>query len=161
MAFINFEVDGVVQLSRNLRVLATWIDKLKPFYKDSINIVQKRSNSIFKKQGSNVEKSNKWAWLSSGTKKARDNRRWYYKQRPNNPKTLRWTWNLQDNVTKTVTSQFWIFKYNAPYAVFHQRGGRNLPKRAIIDLNNATNAKIVRTLQSFINKNIWIYNRQI
>jgi len=160
MAFIKMSINGDVQLSRNLRVLANDLKELKPFYKEAVEIVKKRSDDVFKTEGKNIKKSNKWEWLSSTTKTARANRWGYYKKTPNKPKAMRWTGNLQDNTTEIATKAFWLFKFNASYAIYHQKGGKTLPKRALIDLDNTTNAKITKALQKLIYKQIWIFNRQ-
>jgi len=153
-------INGDVQLSRNLRVLADDLKNLKPFYKEAIWIVKDKSDEIFKQEWKNIQKSNKWKWLSSGTKTARQNKRWYYKKPSNNPWVMRWTGNLQDNTTEIATKAFGLFKFNSSYAIYHQKGGKTLPKRALIDLDNKTNAEIIRALQGLINKQIWIFNRQ-
>lgn len=160
MAFIQIKVDGITQVSRNLRVLSKWVTNMKPFFSETINIVEDRSNELFKTSGSNVEKAPKWKPLSPSTNRARKNKRWYYKRTPRWPWVLRWTRRLQEDVTKTVNKYSWSFKFNSPYAIMHHRGWKNLPKRALIDLSNKTNTKIVKSLQKLINKQIWIFNRQ-
>lgn len=157
MVQITFDVTGEKQLSRNLRVLVSNVANMQWFYKDSIDIVQKRSNEIFKDEWQNVEKSPERKKLADRTQKARDRRRWYYKRTPKKPWILRRTWRLQSNITKDITRTYWLFKYNAPYAIFHQTGGWRLPKRAIIDLSNKTNTQIVKAMQEKIQKDIWIF----
>lgn len=161
MVEISFSVNGEKQLSRNLRVLATNVANMQWFFKDSLDIVHKRSDSVFKSKWSNVEKAPKRKWLASRTQQARDRRRWYYKRTPNKPSTLRRTWRLQTDITKEITRTYWLFSYNAPYAIFHQTGGWRLPKRAIIDLNNTTNTQIVKAMQQKIQKDIWIFWLQV
>lgn len=158
---IKFEVNWQIQLSRNLRMTAINISNLTPFIKESIDIVHDRNNQVFEKEWSNVEKNQKWPTLKSKTLVARSRRWWYYKNTPNNPSTLRWTWRLQNDITKHINKNEWILKYNAPYAVYHQSWWKNLPRRAIIDLDNQTNTKIVKALQKFINNQTKIFGKQV
>lgn len=160
MAQIKFTINWEVQLSRNLRTLAVNIKNMWEFIKEAVEIVEDRSNEIFKSEWKNVEKNPKWAPLANSTQTARDKRYWYYKKAPNRPWTLRWTWRLQEDKTKRLLNNSWTLSYNAPYAVYHQDWWPNLPKRAIIDLSNATNEKIVKALQKKINKEIWIFGTQ-
>lgn len=161
MVQIDFEVMGEKQLSRNLRVLVSNVANMQWFYKDSIDIVQNRSNKIFKDQWKNVEKAPKRERLATRTQQARDRRRWYYKRTPNKPWILRRTWRLQSDITKEVTREYWLFKYNAPYAQYHQAWSAKLPKRAIIDLSNKTNTEIVKAMQKKIQEDIWIFWLQV
>lgn len=158
---IKFEVDWEVQLSRNLRVAWSGISDLTSFIKDALEIVHNRSNDLWAKKWQNLEKSPNWPALASRTQKARERRWWIYKSSPNNPQIMRWTWNLQDNVTKKSSKNEGILSYNAPYAIYHQQWSKNLPKRAIIDLSSATNNEIVKSLQMKINKDLWIFGKQL
>lgn len=160
MAEVSFEVDGEKQLSRNLRVFARNMKNTQRFNKEAIDIVEQRSMEIFEKQGSNVKKAPVWKGLSDRTLKARRERTGYYKRPPSNPKILRWTGNLQNSRKKRATKQNGILEFTAPYSGFHQRGGGKLPKRVIIDLDNKTNAEIVRSLQKEINRQIGIFGLQ-
>lgn len=158
---IAFSVSGEKQLSRNLRVLVSNVANMQWFYKDTVDIVQERSNKIFKAEWTNVEKAPKRSKHAASTKKARDRRRWYYKKTPSKPWLLRRTWRLQTDITKEVTRTYWLFKYNAPYAKFHQDWWWRLPKRALIDLSNKTNTEIVKAMQKKIQEDIWIFWLQV
>ena len=158
---ISIKINWVTELSRNLRVTATKIQDFTPFIKDSLDIMKDRTDEIFKNQWNNVEKAPVWKALKSSTVMARNWRHWYYKQTPNNPWILRWTWNLQDNVTKEVWKNKWTLSYNAPYANFHQDWWGKLPKRAIIDLSNKTNELIIKAMQKLINSITKIFWRQL
>jgi len=158
---LAFEVDGVIQLSRNLRVSAVSLAQMEEFHEESTDIIEERSDSLFKKRGRNLEKSNKWKGLSKGTKTARANKWGYYKQEPNNPSLLRWTGNLQDNKTKNFNSMFGELSYNAEYAIYHHKGSGNLPKRALIDLSNSTNTLIVKAMQRKIERDLGVFGSQL
>lgn len=158
---ITFKVNWQEQLSRNLRTLVTQLPNMGEFFKDALDIVEKRTDEIFASKGTNVEKSDKWKDLSPSTKKARERRWGYYKKNPDKPSTLRWTWRLQEDRTKIIERDRAIYQHNAPYAIYHQEGGRKLPKRAIIDLDNRTNQEIVRAMQAKIERDIGVFGTQI
>lgn len=158
---ISFEVLGAQQLSRNLRVLATNLKDTKGFFNDSLDLIKDKSDEIFSSKGGSLKNYKKWQALSNSTLRARQNRSGYYKKAPNNPSELRWTGNLQDNVSRRVGNDFGRIVWNAPYAIYHQTGGGKLPQRAIVELNPQTNAEITKLLQSKIQKDIGIFGRQI
>ena len=160
MAFIRFNIDGDIQLSRNLRIAAVQLENMREFYSEAVDIMASRSDDIFKKKGANVKKNPTWTKLSPKTEKARDRRWGYYKKPPNKPSLLRWTWKLQNSKKKKTNNNYWSLEFTAPYAVYHQRWSKNLPKRAIIDLDNPTNAEIVRALQKKINRDLKISGLQ-
>lgn len=161
MAFLEFEVEGAVQLSRNLKVAAKKLKNMRAFHQTAVRIIEARTNEIFKTKGLNVEKSPKWQDLSKSTKNARKNRWGYYKRKPSNPSTLRWTGRLKNDKQIITNNAFGSIEYKAPYAKYHQKGGKNLPKRAILDFSNKTNTKIMKALQLKINKDIGIFGRQL
>lgn len=53
---ISYEVDGMKQLSRNLRVLVSKLSNMKEFHQEAVNIIRKRSDDIFANSGKNVKK---------------------------------------------------------------------------------------------------------
>lgn len=134
---------------------------MQEFYKDALDIVEKRTDEIFAGKGGTVEKAPRWKDLAPSTKKARERKWGYYKRPANNPSTLRWTGRLQEDRTKIIETNRAIYQHNAPYAVYHQAGGGKLPQRAIIDLDNRTNQEIVRALQAKIERDIGVFGTQI
>lgn len=157
----ELQVDGDIQLARNLSLLDNRIADVKGFFNDALQLVEKRTDSIFKKNGQNVQKAPKWKKpLADSTNLARKNRWGYYKKPKEKGGMMRWTGNLQKNRTKTVTNKEGVLKFNAPYAIYHQEGGKNLPQRVIVDIDNPTIAEINRTLQKKIEKEIGIYGLQ-
>lgn len=154
MVVLKFEVDGHVQLSRNLRVFAKDLKGvgMRQFYREAIDIIEARSDNLFRAQGSNVQKAANWAPLSPKTEAARKGRWGYYAKQPSRPGILRWTGRLQQQRKRVVTGTFGSLEFTAPYAKYHHRGGGNLPKRVIIDLSNPTNEEIVKALQKHIHK---------
>lgn len=157
---IRWSVNGDVQLSRNLRVFMTNLSKMREFYEDAVDIIEKKSDKIFSKAGWNVEKNPKWSPLAASTLKARERRWWYYRKSPSSPNVLRWTWRLQSDRTKVINDKLWSLTFNAPYSIYHQEGSSKLPRRAMIDIDNTNAADIVRALQNKINKDIWISGLQ-
>jgi len=161
MVEIQFAVSGEKQLSRNLRVLAKNLSKMEDFFDSALDIMEDRTNEIFKSEWSTVQKWNKWTGLAPSTKKARARRWWYYKKPPSKPWLMRWTWRLQESLTKETRSSYWLLYFEAPYAKFHHRWWKwNLPRRSLIDLDNRTNVMIVKSLQQKIEDDIWIFRNQ-
>lgn len=161
MAQIRLVIDGQVQLSRNLRVFSNSMSDMSDFYRDAVGVVEKRTDEVFGGKGKNVEKGAKWKRLAESTEKARSRRWGYYKNEPvADASTLVWTGNLRDNRTRKSGKNYGKLTFNAPYAIYHHRGGGNLPKRSIIDLSRKTNQEIVRALQKKIHKEIGIFGSQ-
>lgn len=162
MVQISYQVDGVDQLHRNLSLLIDNLDNLSDFFSESVDLIEKRTDELFKSEWKAVQKGNQWDELAPSTVKARERRWGYYKNQPwSNPWILQRTWNLRDSRTKKINNIEASLTMDAYYAIFHHRGGPKLPERSIIDLDNDTNAELVRILQNHIWKNVWIYWKQI
>lgn len=162
MAQISFDVQWIKELSRNLRLTAQKLDNLASFYKDAIDIVKQRSDDIFSTAWSNVEKWEKWRSLAPSTLRARTNRTGYYAKPPiwwNWP--LIWTGNLKNNVIIQSSPKYWVLKYNEPYARYHQSWWWSLPRRKIIDIDNKTATKIIKSLQKTIQEQSPIFMKQL
>lgn len=160
MVQIAFSVSWQQQLSRNLRVLVQNIADMEWFYNSAIDIVEKRTDEVFAWRWQNVEKNPSWKALAFTTQDARARRMWYYKREPNRPSIMRWTWRLQEDRKREVHKDHGMLAFNAPYAQYHQSWWWRLPRRAIIDLDNKTNAEIVRAMQKKINDDIGIFGLQ-
>ena len=161
MVVVNFNVQGVTQVSRNLRVLAKDITNLGEFYGDALDIITARSDSIFAVAGANVQRAGVWPPLAASTIKAREKRWGYYKRSPSRPGVLRWTGNLQENKDRHVSDRGGRLTYRAPYAIYHQDGGGHLPRRVVVDLSDETGMQIVKSLQAKINRDIGVFGRQV
>ena len=140
-----------------MRAFVAHLKSMRPFFKESIDIVEDFSNKAFEEGG----RPKKWKPLAPSTEKARERRWGYYKKTPNNPKTLRWTGNLQDNNQKQATERFGAFRKKAKYAKYHQRGGKNLPQRKILTLDPQAAANIVKALQKKIDRDIGMSGLQV
>ena len=159
MVQIKFEVQGWDNISRSLEIMIKNTTKLKWFFGEALDIVEKRTDDIFSKDWQNVITSNKWKALSPSTKKARKNRTWYYKKAPSwRVWILHWTWNLLNNKSKIIKRLSWILKYNAPYAWYHLNWDWKLPKRKFLELDPKTKTLIVKALQKKIVKDIQKFN---
>jgi hypothetical protein len=158
---ITFSVNWQKQLSRNLRLAVTKLPQMRDFFKEACQIVSDKSDDLFTAQWTNVQKNPKWKQLAASTIKARQKGWWYYKKRPNNPGVLRWTWNLQESKKISVNDKSWMLQFEAPYAIHHQEWGKNLPRRAVIDLDNSTNEKIVKAMQKKVQEDLWIFWFQV
>lgn len=164
---LQIKVDGHIQLSRNLRILARELPNLKEFFEETLDIVTARTAEVFNSSGGAVAKAGTWPPLSAKTIKARDKRWGYYKRAPNRPGVLRWTGALQDQVTRQTSNQSGTLVHTARssngynYPLAHQRGGGNVPKRVIIDLSPQTVSEIQRALQGHVQRKIGVFGRQI
>lgn len=153
---VTFEIKGWGRLSRRIEWINKSIDDLSPFFKKVADMVDKKIDKVFSSQGS-VLKGKKRSSLSKQTVQARMNRQWHYKLPPNNPSTLRWTWNLQNNRTKKHDRKSAQITFNAPYAVYHHFGKWRM-KRRLVQLDQQLNQEIMRVLVTEINKTHGIAN---
>lgn len=167
MAQLSFDVQGHKQLSRNLRLYASDMQKMGDFFRDAIEIIEARTDEVFKDEGSNVEKGPRWAALSPRTLKARERGWGYYKNTPNRPQILRWTGRMFDTRAKNINDNFGELSFTAkskkgfPYPAAHQNGGGSLPSRPLVDLSNKTNDLIVKALQLKVHRGLGIFGRQV
>lgn len=148
---ITLEIAWWERLSRRIEGIEADLSNLWPFFKKAVDILSDKADEIFSTEGKRLV-GRRWRPLSPSTIKARQRRWWYYKLPPNNPSVLRWTWNLQDNRTKTSSNSWWQLIFNAPYAWYQH------PKRKLIELDPKTSAEIIRALQVHINNKQGIRN---
>lgn len=142
-------------LIRGLRDLELNDSDMRGFVSDWLDIVKDHTDDIFKSEGAKLRNHNRWKQLDPKTKKARNRRRWYYKQNPSNPWILRRTGNLQDNTTKMVGTREGTLTWNAEYAKYHL----NWPnKRVFIELDEGSKADIVREAQKRMEEEIQKFN---
>lgn len=145
---LKFEVLGGDTLIRQLDIA---IGQLKDFsvpLQESMELIKAKTDQNFAKKTSDT--AWRWSSLSPSTTTARANRRWYYKNAPSNPGILRWTWRLQESVKIAVTSTMWSIEYTAPYAVYHQMWGWDVPRRKFLELDTSTKAEIARKFQTYV-----------
>lgn len=148
---LSFSIDGDKVMSRALDGLAFELANMQGFFERTGKKVQAHSKRMFASQGGAVEKYPKWAGLSGRTEEARKRRWGYYKQPPaGTPGILHWTGKLENTFRQVALPDRVIVDKPVPYAIYHQRGGGNLPQRAVMELDNATIAEVVRDLQTEI-----------
>lgn len=146
MFAMNFEIEGEKQLQRFLSVEIPQRIKseMKDFYEEAGTLVVKRSEAIFDSGGSNVETAEKWAPLAPATIQAKRRRGESLKPLVASGKLSRGTEKKVDPLGVTVTN-----KYMDSYGKFHQSAAprTKLPRRAFLELDQATRANIIRLLQ--------------
>lgn len=161
MVKISFQVQGEKQLSRRLMLNIRKLENMQDFHEKAVSIVSKRSDAIFESDGSVLKKSPQWKPLAWSTHKAREKRWWYYKNPKGKTGTLQWTGALRDKRDFVSNKNLWSMEFTTEYAKYHAKWGWNLPKRAIIDLDNKTNTDITKTLHEHVYENGWIFGKQI
>jgi len=157
MLNLQFQVMWWDTLSRAFETLGDEIKDRSEAMAESVDIIQEGVNKNFSGEKSDTE----WRWssLAPRTSKARDRRRWYYRQSPRNPGLLRRTGRLQESVNKTVRPLMWVLEYTAPYAKYHNIGWRKIPKRKFLELSPDTKHLIDGVFIKYLNKKVW--NRNI
>ena len=152
-------MQGWDTISRSFDVMIRDVTKLNGFFEEALDIVKDHSDELFKSDWAKLKTGSKRDALSKATERARANRSWHYKNAPSGRKwVLHWTWNLQNNTTKTIKKLSGILKYNAPYAEAHLKWWWKLPKRKFIELDPKTKMLIVKALQKKISKDIQNFN---
>ncbi|MEE9117845.1 MAG: phage virion morphogenesis protein [Calditrichia bacterium] len=148
MAGIKFSIDGVAVLSRSLRNLALDIKNTKPALEKAATRIIEHSTDMFDSGGRKIEKFPKWKPLKAST--VRDKQK---KGFGNKPIMVR-TGKLRSEFKKNVTPTLLTVQKPTKYAIYHQRGNKKLPKRAVLELDNATIALIVKDLQKSVTDKI-------
>jgi len=130
---------------------------MSEFFTEAIDIVDKYQQDAFREEG----KPNAWQGLAPSTLKARARRTGYYRQQPSGQTgILHWTGRLENSNKKTITDTQGKLEKTAPYAKFHQYGGKNLPQRKMLTLDPRAAAEITRSLQKKIQRDIGLFGLQ-
>lgn len=151
------EMVGWWNLSRSLE---QFMDQAMDWenYRDWVlDTMKKEKDKIFSTEWAVLSNNPRRAPLSVGTATARAKRTWYYKNAPNNPRILRWTSNLQTNISTTKDKLSCTMSFNADYAIYHQMGN-GAKHRAVFEFNPAIKAEIMRSIQTQFNQYVWIWN---
>jgi len=153
-AEIQIKITGAAELERKLRDVVLDMATMTEAVKGAIDVIEKRSDDIFKAEGSNIAKGPAWKGLAPSTLTARANRWGYYKQAASGGGgILQWTGKLKKSRVKKVEKDYGLFGFTADYAGYHQEGhGTRPPQRKIIDLDNKTNELIVKEFQKRVQK---------
>lgn len=144
-------------LSRSLEDFMNKAMKWENYRDGVLDTMEKFKDENFAKEWWTLQINPKRAPLSVATSKARIKRVWYYKQSPNRPWTLRWTWNLQENIQKIKSSLSCAMVFNANYAIYHQ-DGKGSKRRAVFEFSPQVKTEIMRTIQKQFNDEIGIRN---
>jgi len=131
----NFDVDGEPQLRRWLDLTADSVNDFSTIFKKLGEDFRETQKAVFKKQGAN-EGLPGWKPLSRGYKK------WKDKHYPGKP-ILTLTGAMKQSLTRKNNSNHIerisknTFEIGTKdfKAIIHQRGGRKLPKRKVVDLS--------------------------
>ncbi len=151
MAFtFIFAVDGVVQMARSIERFAGDVKDVRPAWPGVLQILRLASAERFRTAGAHG--GQRWVPLSPRYA-AYKARRW-----PGRGILVR-TGALQDSLTQE-TGQSIVqmhplelrYGTKVPYAVFHQRGGRRLPRREVIHLAESDKLDVMREVQRYLVK---------
>lgn len=160
MAMLKFNLEGQELLSRNFRILADGITKMRPEFWQIGESIITGVNKNFSSTGTELQK---WAPLAASTKQARANRTWHYKKAPNKPSLLRWTGKLQDGFYKEVWDLQVVVTNDVPYFKHHQtrfRSGKKLPRRVMLDMSQQVKLEVTNIIAKGINKRIGNFWKQ-
>lgn len=144
-------------LSRQLEDFMQKSLNFENYWDGVLDVMKKEKDRIFKSEGRSLQINPKWSPLSLTTQLARQRRQGYYKQQPNNPGILRWTWNLQDNIKTTKEKNSCAMEFKADYAEYHQTG-KGARKRAVFEFTNDVKTNIMKAIQVQFNKEVGIWN---
>ena len=122
-----------------------------------LDTMKKAKDENFKTEWGQLQINPKWAPLSVSTARARSRRTGYYKNPPNSPGLLRWTGNLQTNISTTADKLACTMTFNADYAHWHQEWQWS-KHRAIFEFSNPVKAEIMRSIQTKFNEYVGIWN---
>ena len=130
---LRFDVDGDVQLSRYLDIMADHLNDFRPLFEDIADDFRETEKGIFSSEGA-FEGNAKWKPLSPTYKAIKD------KQFPGKP-ILQRRGDLMQSLTSIggnhvshVSSDSLEIGTKDPKAVFHQRGTSKMPQRKVVSL---------------------------
>ncbi len=152
---LKIELQWWSAISRSLEISAKWIKEFWPFFEESLWLVEESVDKAFETKGASTW--SRWKNLDARTTLARKRRYGYYKNNPNSPWILRWTWRMQESKLKIITELAWSLEYTDPKAKYHQFW-YGVPKRSFIEFTPQLSAEITRALQKHINNVLWIAN---
>lgn len=145
--FISISVDGEDQYKRAFSRLDAVFDDLRPIWPDVRAAFWKIESDQFESEGQKGA-SGKWAELSARYKRQKIRRYGADK------KILEASGALKASLTSDGPGSYYADSPNEmavgstiPYGIYHQRGGKNLPKRKPIDLSNEQKKYLDKTIQ--------------
>lgn len=147
----EFEVDGDVQVARDLLRFGEHASDARPVWDEIRKYLVAEEKKQFSSQGSHA--SGGWAKLKQVTID--------YKRRAGlDPKILHATLALRKSLTAVgAKGQMWestpthmVFGSALPYSKFHQKGTKNMAQRRPVELTTAARKHAVKLLQAFVVK---------
>ena len=142
---ITFELDGVVILNRSLSRFGENLRSFRQIWPG----IKVELQAILKEQfrGQGVGTAGPWPQLSE------DYRKWKEKKFPGRPILVR-TGATRAALTSTTEHSLYLptdteltFGVALPYPIFHQRGGKRLPRRPIFDFTEPHKARLVKVVE--------------
>lgn len=145
MLNLSFEIEGQEQFNRSFSRFGENLKDLRQIW--PAVIVELRT--IVKEQfnGRGVGPSGQWKPLSDAYRK------WKEKKFPGQPLLVRTGDTIQSLTTNTAQTinqslpDSLTFGTRLNYPVFHQRGGKRLPRRPIFDLSEQSKTRLVKAIQ--------------
>lgn len=146
MLNIQFEIDGAVGFDRSFSRFGNELANFAPIWRDLLPVLRQTMLEQF--QGKGVGPDGAWKPLTE--KYAR----WKAKKYPGMPilqrtgDTFRALTTATGNSIVVIGQTSMIFGVALPYPIYHQRGGKNLPRRPIFDLNESQKTRISKAVQA-------------
>ncbi len=148
MLNIQFEIEGAVQFDRSFNRFGDGLKNLAPIWRDILPELRRAMLEQF--SGKGVGPDGAWKPLSEKYAK------WKAKKYPGMPILQRTGETFKALTTATANSivvigqTSMIFGVALPYPIYHQRGGKNLPRRPIFDFNESQKTRISKVVQKRI-----------
>jgi phage gpG-like protein len=147
---IKIEIDGVDEFKREFSRLDATFDDLTPIWPDVRDKFWQLEREQFDSEGS-AGRDGKWAALSAQYKAKKIEQ---YGDKPilqaSGDMYGSLTGSTQYSVYETTKTEIAVGS-NLPYAILHQRGGGNLPKRPPINFSDSQRDELMKTIQkSFV-----------
>lgn len=146
---LRFDLDGDVQLSRYLDIMAENLSDFRPLFEDISDDFRSTMSGIFSGEGA-FEGNSKWAPLSPAYKE------WKAKKFPGKP-ILQAKGNLMKSLTSIggnhvshVSSDSLEIGTKDLKAMFHQKGTRKMPQRKLIELTQPQKRRWTRLAHKYI-----------
>lgn len=144
----HFEINGDVQVSRELLRFAGWLGDASPAFHSIANMMRQQFDEQFRSEG--AAGSGGWAPLAPSTVESKA-------MSGLSPEILQGTGRLMAALTRRGGDHIEIVEPDgltigaySEYGGFHQSGTVNMPRRRPIELSGADRSEVMRTLQRFL-----------
>lgn len=153
MIRLTWEVDGVKQIDRSFSRVGQSLSDLRPIWDNVQKEFWQIEDEVFKSENARGA-SGKWQPLTRPYAKQKA-------QRYGVKTILRASDRLYESLTKKTGDtvllkepQEFGIGTSVPYAGYHQRGGKKLPKRPVIDFSESHKTRLTKTIQRDILKEL-------